>query len=67
MPRSAIASVTLDLAHPSIPPQEFAARLRDQPLPVIGYVARGIVRLDLRTIFRRQDAGLIAAIRAACG
>jgi L-seryl-tRNA(Ser) seleniumtransferase len=66
MPRSAIASVTLDLAHPSIPPQEFAARLRDQPLPVIGYVARGIVKLDLRTIFRRQDAELIAAIRAAC-
>jgi L-seryl-tRNA(Ser) seleniumtransferase len=67
MPRSAIASVTLDLALPSIPPQEFAARLRDQPLPVIGYVARGIVKLDLRTIFRRQDAEVIAAIRAACG
>jgi L-seryl-tRNA(Ser) seleniumtransferase len=67
MPRSAIASVTLNLVHPSIPPQEFAARLRDQPLPVIGYVARGIVKLDLRTIFRRQDAELIAAIRAACG
>lgn len=67
MPRSAIASVTLDLAHNSIPPQEFAARLRDQPLPVIGYVARGALKLDLRTIFPRQDAELIAAIRSACG
>jgi L-seryl-tRNA(Ser) seleniumtransferase len=66
MPRSAIASVTLDLVHPAIPPQEFAARLRDQPLPVIGYLARGALKLDLRTIFGRQDAELIAAIRAAC-
>ena len=66
LPRSVLESVTLDLAHNSLPPQEFAARLRDQPLPVIGYVARGAVKLDLRTIFRDQDAALLAAIRAAC-
>jgi len=66
LPRSVIESVTLDLAHSSLPPQEFAARLRDQPLPVIGYVAHGTVKLDLRTIFRDQDAALLAAIRAAC-
>jgi len=65
LPRSVLASVTLDLVHASIPPQEFAARLRDQAVPVIGYVARGTVKLDLRTIFPRQDAELIAAIRAA--
>jgi L-seryl-tRNA(Ser) seleniumtransferase len=66
LPRSAIKSVTLDLVHRALPPQEFAARLRDQPLPVIGYVAKGAVKLDLRTIFGRQDADLIAAIRVAC-
>jgi L-seryl-tRNA(Ser) seleniumtransferase len=66
LPRSVLPSVTLDLAHNSLPPQEFAARLRDQPSPVIGYVARGAVKLDLRTVFPRQDAELIAAIRAAC-
>lgn len=66
LPRSVIESVTLDLAHNSLPPQELAARLRDQPLPVIGYVAHGAVKLDLRTIFRDQDAALLAAIRAAC-
>ena len=65
LPRSAIASVTLDLIHRAMPPQQFAARLRDQPMPVIGYVAKGAVKLDLRTIFPRQDAELIAAIRAA--
>ena len=66
LPRSAIASVTLDLAHHTIKPQEFAARLRDHAVPVIGYVARGTLKFDLRTIFPRQDAELIAAIRAVC-
>jgi L-seryl-tRNA(Ser) seleniumtransferase len=66
LPRSAIASVTLDVAHNTIKPQEFAARLRDHAVPVIGYVARGTLKLDLRTVFPRQDAELIAAIRAAC-
>ena len=64
LPRSVIASVTLDLVHNTIKPQEIAARLRDHAVPVIGYVARGSVKLDLRTIFPRQDAELIAAIRA---
>jgi L-seryl-tRNA(Ser) seleniumtransferase len=66
LPRSAVASVTLDLAHNTIKPQEIAARLRDHAVPVIGYVGRGVLKLDLRTIFPRQDAELIAAIRAVC-
>jgi L-seryl-tRNA(Ser) seleniumtransferase len=66
LPRSAIASVTLELVHSTMKPQEFAARLRDYTIPVIGYVARGNLKLDLRTIFPRQDAELIAAIRAVC-
>ena len=66
LPHSAIASVTVDLAHNTIKPQEFAARLRDHAVPVIGYVARGSLKLDLRTIFPRQDAELIAALRAVC-
>jgi L-seryl-tRNA(Ser) seleniumtransferase len=66
LPRSAIESLTLDLIHRALSPQELAARLRDLPIPVIGYVARGAVRLDLRTIFRHQDHELIAAIRTVC-
>jgi L-seryl-tRNA(Ser) seleniumtransferase len=66
LPRSAIESVTLDLIHRALPPQDLAARLRDLPVPVIGYVARGAVRLDLRTIFPHQDHDLIGAIRAVC-
>ncbi|MGH9689987.1 MAG: L-seryl-tRNA(Sec) selenium transferase [Candidatus Acidiferrales bacterium] len=63
LPRSVIASVTLDLAHPTLKPQEFAARLREHTVPVVGYVTRGMFKVDLRTVFPRQDAELISAIR----
>ena len=65
LPRSATPSVTLDLTHPVLKAQDVANRLRDRPVPVIGYVARGMVRLDLRTIFPRQDDEVVAAIREA--
>lgn len=64
LPRSVIASVTLELAHHTLKPQEIASRLREQTLPVVGYIARDKLKLDLRTIFPRQDAELIRAIRA---
>jgi L-seryl-tRNA(Ser) seleniumtransferase len=66
LPRSMIESVALDLTHNTIKPQELAARLREHSVPVIGYVARGKVKLDLRTVFPRQDAELIAALRSVC-
>ena len=65
LPRSELASVTVDLKHYTISPKELTLRLRAREVPVVGYVARGLVRLDLRTIFPRQDALLIASIRAA--
>jgi L-seryl-tRNA(Ser) seleniumtransferase len=67
LPRSAIASVTLDLVHPSLKPQEIAARLREHPLPVIGYIARDTFKLDLRTVFPEQDGELAGAILALAG
>ena len=66
LPRSAMPSVTLDLTHRTLKPQEMAARLREQPIPVIGYIARGTLKLDLRTIFPRQDAGRGRAHSAPC-
>jgi L-seryl-tRNA(Ser) seleniumtransferase len=65
LPRSVIPSLTLDLAHHTLEPQELAARLREQTIPVIGYIARGTLKLDLRTIFPRQDRDVVSAIRAA--
>ena len=63
LPRSALPSITLDLTHSRLKPQEMAALLREHSVPVIGYVARGKFKLDLRTIFPAQDEEVIRAIR----
>jgi L-seryl-tRNA(Ser) seleniumtransferase len=64
LPRSALPSVTIDVGHPTLGAQALAAALREQPEPVIAYVGRGTVKLDLRTIFPHQDAGVIRALQA---
>jgi L-seryl-tRNA(Ser) seleniumtransferase len=65
LPRSVIQSTTLDISHNELKPQEFAARLRSHTPPVIGYIERGQLKLDLRSVFADQDAEIIAAVRAA--
>ena len=64
LPRSVLASVTLDLTHRTLKAQEIASRLRKHTVPVIGYIARGKLKIDLRTVFPPQDAELLRAIRA---
>jgi L-seryl-tRNA(Ser) seleniumtransferase len=64
LPQSVIASVTIDLSHETLKPQDLATRLREHAVPVVGYIARGKLKLDLRTIFPRQDEQLADAIRA---
>ena len=63
---SNVPSITVDIvpANSSLP--EFAAILRASNPPVIGYIADGRFKLDLRTIFPRQDDLVIKAIRDAC-
>jgi L-seryl-tRNA(Ser) seleniumtransferase len=62
LPRTTIPSVTVDIEPQSMTPNDLAARLRAGKPPVIGYVAEGRFKLDLRTIFPRQDAELVASI-----
>jgi L-seryl-tRNA(Ser) seleniumtransferase len=64
LPRSAVPSITLDLTHATLTAQQLVGRLREQPIPIVGYIARGIVKLDLRTIFPRQDRDVVTALRA---
>jgi hypothetical protein len=45
--------------------QALAALLRTQPEPVIAYVGRGNLRIDLRTVFPHQDGAVIRALLAA--
>jgi len=65
LPRSAIPSVTLDLQPLNISVTDFAVRLRGGSPPVVGYVAAGRFKLDLRTVFPRQDEELFRAIHSA--
>jgi L-seryl-tRNA(Ser) seleniumtransferase len=64
LPRSIVRSTTLDVSHNSLRPQELAARLRSHTPPIIGYIERGQLKLDLRTVFPDQDAEIVAALRA---
>ena len=65
-PQSTIPSVTIDLSPAKISLLEFAARLRASVPPVIGYIAGRKLKLDLRTIFPREDEQLIRVLRSAC-
>jgi len=65
LPRSIVQSTTLDVTHNILRPQELAARLRSHTPPIVGYIERGQLKLDLRTVFTDQDAEIVAALRAA--
>ena len=63
--QSAISSLTLDILPEECTVSDFAATLRNSSPPVIGYIARGFFKLDLRTIFPSQDDTVVDAIRLA--
>jgi len=65
LPRSFVESTTLDISHNTLRPQELAARLRSHVPPIVGFVERGKLKLDLRTVFPNQDAEILAAVRSA--
>lgn len=65
MPRTIIPSITIDLRPRSISPTDFAASLRRQSPPVIGYISGGALKIDLRTVFESQDNALVSAIKSA--
>jgi L-seryl-tRNA(Ser) seleniumtransferase len=65
LPRSLVQSTTLDISHDGLKPQELAARLRSHVPPIVGFIERGKLKLDLRTVFPDQDAEIVAALRAA--
>ena len=65
LPASAVASITVDLVPHNVGLEAFAERLRLGSPAVIAYISSGGCRLDLRTVFPRQDEDLARAIRAA--
>jgi L-seryl-tRNA(Ser) seleniumtransferase len=66
LPNSTVPSVTIDIVPGNSSLADFVAILRTSRPPVIGYIADGRFKLDLRTIFPQQDDLVIKAIRDAC-
>jgi len=66
LPKSNLSSVTIDIIPKDSSLADFAATLRASNPPVIGYIADGRFKLDLRTIFPLQDDLVVEAIRASC-
>ena len=64
LPRAVIPSVTLDLLPKTISLENFSTRLRRGSPPIVGYITGGKFKLDLRTIFPRQDAQVVSALRS---
>ena len=65
LPQSTIESIVVALQPKDVRLEQFAERLRLGSPPVVGYIADNQFRLDLRTIFPRQDQELISAIKKA--
>lgn len=65
LPQSTLRSIVLTIVPRAIALEEFAARLRNATPGIIGYVSGGKFKLDLRTIFPRQDAAVANALRDA--
>ena len=64
MPRSTMPSVTLDLEPVGQSLTKLARRLRLGVTPVITYTHEGVLKIDLRTVFPRQDSQLADSILA---
>jgi hypothetical protein len=65
MPKSTVPSVTIDLKPEKISISKLAKKLRCNTNPVMGYTADGLFKIDLRTVFPRQDESLLESIKEA--
>ncbi len=63
LPRTALPSVTIECTPTKPGVEQLQTALRLGSPPVIGYIADGRFRLDLRTIFPDQDADVATALR----
>jgi len=66
LPRSLLPSITIDILPETFSVDEFSTALRRFHPPIVGYIAKERLKLDLRTIFPEQDDLVVDAIRTAC-
>ena len=65
LPRGQLDSVTIDVYPNDIDVEVYAKRLRTGSPPIIGYIADGCLKIDMRTVFPHQDDILARGIRTA--
>lgn len=67
LPDARIDSVVVEVKPRDKKLEELAAQLRTGTPPVLGYIAEGGFRIDLRTVFPEQDTLVVAALKAVLG
>jgi L-seryl-tRNA(Ser) seleniumtransferase len=67
LPDQALPTVVVAVTAKAIGDAELATRLRTGTPAVVGRVQGGKLLLDMRTVFERQEDGLIQALSAAVG
>ncbi|QEL18952.1 L-seryl-tRNA(Sec) selenium transferase [Limnoglobus roseus] len=67
LPDQALPTTVVAMAAVEVSDAEFARRLRVGQPAVVCRVRNGTVRIDLRTVFERQEDDLLHAIIRACG
>lgn len=65
MPKSEIPSIAIRIAPRDVSVNQLAYRLRTGNPPVVGTVVENMLHLDLRTVFKNQDALLAKAIKTS--
>jgi len=67
MPKAEIPSLALDIRPKTLGLAALARRLREVPVPLMGYVAEDRYRIDLRTVFPEQDGIVVKNFLAIFG
>ena len=65
LPRSSIESIAIAFRSRKLSPDEIARRARNAVPPLVGHVANGAFRIDLRTILPAQDEQVASTLAAA--
>jgi L-seryl-tRNA(Ser) seleniumtransferase len=65
LPESGILSVTLDVIPNRMTLDQFATALRRSTPPILGYIAEGRFKLDLRTVLPDQDEIVVRELKSA--
>lgn len=65
MPRTRIPSIALAFRPSGIKPERLAQYFRENDPPIVGYLRKDALQLDLRTVFPQEESILLACLKQA--